>query len=109
MAKYLIFALLITFPVVSFAQSQPSVVSLPNPLASDSFEELIEVVINWLLVVTLPIVTLLIVYAAAQIMVAGANPKQREEAVNIIKYALIGYGVILSSKIIVAIIQELFG
>lgn len=109
MTKILLIALLIFLPLAAFAQSQPSVVSLPNPLASETFEELIDAVINWLLIVTLPIVSLLIVYAAFQIMIAGANPKQREEAINIIKYALIGYGVILGSKIIVAIIQALFG
>lgn len=101
----LAFALL---PVVGLAQATPSVVSLNNPLSSESFDALIEAIINWLLVITLPIVTLLIVYAAFQIMVAGANPKQREGAINIIKYAIIGYGVILSSKIIVAVIKTLF-
>ena len=109
MKKFLISLTLLILPIAVFAQAPPAVISLPNPLASQTFEELIEAVINWLLVITLPIVTLLIVYAAAQIMIAGANPKQREEAINIIKYALLGYGVILSSKIIVAIIQTLFG
>ncbi len=105
----IILFVLTLLPMVVFAQSQPSVISLRNPLSSETFEELIAAIINWLLIVTLPIVSLLIVYAAFQIMVTGANPKQREEAINIIKYALIGYGVILSSKIIVAIIQTLFG
>jgi len=109
MKKILLLTILLGLPFFAFAQASPSVVSLPNPLAAENFEDLIEAVINWLLVVTLPIVSLLIVYAAFQIMISGANPKQREEAINIIKYALIGYSVILSSRIIVAIIQSLFG
>lgn len=109
MKKILLLTILLGLPFFAFAQASPSVVSLPNPLEAENFEDLIEAVINWLLVVALPIVSLLIVYAAAQIMIAGANPKQREEAINIIKYALLGYGVILSSKVIVAIIQTLFG
>ena len=105
----IILFVLALLPMIGLAQKQPSVVSLPNPLGSESFDELIEVIINWLLIIALPIVTLVIVYAAFQIMVAGGNPKQREGAINMIKYALIGYGVILSSKIIAAVIKELFG
>lgn len=99
------------FPIFVFSQassSAPSVISLPNPLSSETLEQLIDVVINWLLVITLPIVVFLIVYAGAQILISGVAPKQREEAKNVIKYALIGYVIILLAKVFVGVIKGLF-
>lgn len=90
------------------ATSTLSVISLPNPLSSETLEQLIDVVINWLLVITLPIVIFLIVYAGAQILISGIAPKQREEAKNVIKYALIGYVIILLAKILVGVVKGLF-
>lgn len=92
------------FPVFVYAQ----VLSLVNPLGTKSFEELIEAVLNWLLMITLPIIILLILYAAFQFMIAGVSPEQRKNAVNIVKYAIIGYAIMLLAKVLVGVIIGVF-
>lgn len=108
MPKYLGITILILVLLIPFLAHAQQVVSLPNPLTSDTFEELVDAVINWLLVITSPIVALLVVYAGAQMMFSGGSAEQASGAKKIIMYALIGYAVIISSKILVAVIKELF-
>lgn len=96
---------ILLLPSLAFAQS---VISLPNPLAAGTFEDLIDTIINWLLVITAPIVGLLIVYAGFQYIFAGLSPEKQKESVNIIKYALLGYGIILLSKVLIAVVTGLF-
>jgi|GEM_PF-6241154 len=90
--------------------SAPSVklLSLQNPLGSATFEELIAKLIDWLLVVTLPIIVLLILYAGFLFMISGVSPDQRKNAVNIVKYALIGYAIMLLAKVLVGIVTGFF-
>ena len=90
--------------------SAPSVklLSLQNPLGSATFEELIAKLIDWLLVVTLPIIVLLILYAGFLFMISGVSPDQRKNAVNIVKYALIGYAIMLLAKVLVGVVMGFF-
>lgn len=111
MVKFIsvIFILFIIFlPSFVFAQDGVSLLSLPNPLTSDTFEELIDAIINWLLVITLPIIILLIVFAGFQFMVSGVSPDQQKQAINMVKYAVIGYAIILSAKVLVGVVTGLF-
>lgn len=90
--------------------SAPSskLLSLQNPLGSATFEELIAKLIDWLLVVTLPIIVLLILYAGFLFMISGVSPDQRKNAVNIVKYALIGYAIMLLAKVLVGVVMGFF-
>jgi hypothetical protein len=110
MPKYIIiFAILAIaiMPVVAFAQ--PSVVSLPNPFTVNTIEDLLEAIINWLLILVLPVVVLIISFAGVQFMIGGSSPQQRTNAINMIKYALIGYTVILLSRLILGLVTGLLG
>lgn len=100
--------ILFIFLLPIFASAQ-DVISLPNPLTSDTFEDLIDAVINWLLIITLPIVVLLIVFAGFQYMIAGVSPDQQKQAINIVKYAVIGYAIILLAKVLVGVVEGIFG
>ena len=100
----------VLLPALAFAgEPPPSVINLPNPLNMENFEDLIDAVVDWLLVITLPIVALIIVFAGAQYMFAGVNPEQQRKAKNIILYALIGYAIILLSKVLLAVVTGIFG
>ena len=106
-----ILLILIVFtPVFVFGQQTPtpSLLSLQNPLGSATFEELIAKLIDWLLVVTLPIIVLLILYAGFLFMISGVSPDQRKNAVNIVKYALIGYAIMLLAKVLVGVVMGFF-
>ena len=106
--KKIIFPILIlsifALPFFAFAQ----VVSLPNPLAVDNFEDLIDAVINWLLIISLPVVILLIVFAGFQYMIAGVSPDAKMQAINMVKYAVIGYAIMLMAKVLVGVVTGIF-
>ena len=113
MTKFILSLLLILiiFPIFVLAQAPgdaPSSLSLQNPLGSATFEELIAKLIDWLLVVTLPIIVLLILYAGFLFMISGVSPDQRKNAVNIVKYALIGYAIMLLAKVLVGVVTGFF-
>jgi hypothetical protein len=90
--------------------SAPSVklLSLQNPLGSATFEELIAKLIDWLLVVTLPIIVLLILYAGFLFMISGVSPGQKKNAANIVTFALIGYAIMLLAKVLVGVVTGFF-
>ena len=93
---------------VSGSGVSSKIVSLPNPLSVDNFEDLIDAVINWLLIISLPIVIMLIVFAGFQYMVAGVSPDQAKQAINMVKYAVIGYAVMLLAKVLVGVVTGVF-
>jgi heme/copper-type cytochrome/quinol oxidase subunit 2 len=103
--KKVIPAILMFLPIFAFAEQT---LSLQNPLGTQTFEELIAAIINWLLVITLPIIVLLILYAAFQFVVSGVSPEQRKNAVNVVKYAMIGYAVMLLAKVLVEVVSGVF-
>ena len=108
--SFVILLSMVLMPVVVFAQvDEPSVISLANPLSAGSFEDLIDAVVSWLLVIALPVVVLLIIFGGAQYMFAGVNPEQQRKAKNIILYALIGYAIILLSKVLLGVVTGIFG
>ena len=101
-------------PLFAFAQG---VISLPNPLSVGNFEELIDIIIDWLLLITAPLVVLIIVYAGFVYMTGSFSPtleKQNSpeavrQAKKMIMYALLGYAIILLSKVFIGVITGLFG
>lgn len=103
-----VLALIFLPPLFAGAQSTTTI-SLPNPLTSNTFEELIETIINWLLIITGPIVALLVVFAGARIAFSGGSADQVKGARDMIIYSLIGYTVIIVAKVLVAVIKGLFG
>lgn len=106
MKKNLFFLSAILLPIFVYAQTGS--ISIQNPLGSSTFEGLITAIINWLLIITLPIIVILVLYAAFQFMVSGVSPDAKKNAVNIIKYAVIGYAIILLAKVLVGVITGFF-
>lgn len=101
---------MVLLPTAAFAVAPDTgVISLPNPLSAGNFEDLIDAIVSWLLVIALPVVVLLIIFGGAQYMFAGVNPEQQRKAKNIILYALIGYAIILLSKVLLGVVTGIFG
>ena len=81
---------------------------LPNPLGVETFAEIINNIAYYLTVyIAPPIVTLMILFAAFQILTAGDNPEKLKTAKQIILWTCLGYGIILISWGITSIIQQL--
>jgi len=82
---------------------------LPNPLGVQTITDLIDRIAGYLFVIATPIVTLMILFAAFQILTAGDNPEKLKTAKQIILWTCVGYGIILISKGITLIIKQLLG
>ena len=86
----------------------PGIISLPNPLNVDNFKDLIDALINWLLIISLPVVILLVAFAGFQYMVSGVSPDAKMQAINMVKYAVIGYAIMLLAKVLVGVVTGIF-
>lgn len=84
-------------------------ISIPNPLQVNSFSDLIDRITGYLMVIGAPIVTLMVLWGAFQILTAGANPDNVTKGRKTITYAVIGYAVILISKGLTLIIKDILG
>lgn len=84
-------------------------ITLPNPLKATNFAELINRLTNWLLVIGAPILVLMIIIGAFQIMTGAGNPENITKGRHTITYAIIGYALLLISSGITLIIKQLLG
>lgn len=82
--------------------------NIPNPLGSESISQIINNIAYYLSVyIAPPIVTLMILFAAFQILTAGENPEKLKSGREIILWTCVGYGIVLISWGITSIIQQL--
>jgi hypothetical protein len=84
-------------------------VIIENPLDVDSFEDIINKIIDFIFNIALVLAPLMIVWAGGLYITSGGNPDKITKARNIIIYTLTGFAVILLSKGFVVIIKQLLG
>src|SRR3989344_3073179 len=77
-----------------------------NPLKYDSFTDLLKGIIGYLIKIGAPILVILVIYGAFQILTAGDNPEKVKSGQNTIKWAVIGYAIIICSYGIIYIVGE---
>lgn len=97
----------------AFAQdrvgSQPKGFKLPNPLRHQTISALLNSIGEFAFGLAISLASLLIIYAAYQILTAGGNPEQFEKGKKTILYTVIGLVVIFLSAVIINTIKELLG
>ncbi len=88
----------------------PGTFPLENPLGSGTtFVSVINSVLNWLMVYSVPVLALMILIGGFQILNARGEPEKVNNGKKTIWYAVIGFLVILISKGIALIILEIIG
>ena len=96
-----------------FAQTpQGTTIKIDNPLCSGAgctIMGILEKISLYLLWIGAPIVTIMIIYGAFQILTAGGKPEQAKKGGQTILYAAIGYDIILVSWGVVSLVKELLG
>lgn len=85
------------------------IITIQNPLKSTNITDLIKSVTTWLLYIAVPIMTLMIIIGAFQILTAAGNAEQVTTGRKTVTYAIIGYILLLLSTGVVSIISELLG
>lgn len=85
-------------------------VSIPNPIIGvKSIAELIARINSWLLWISAPILTLMILIGAFQLMTGAGEPDKITKGKHTITWAVIGYALLLLSTGLTAIIKEVLG
>ena len=101
-----------TFPAPSVKpinSGSSQTISLPNPLGStNTIPQLIGKIVDWLiLIASIAVLPFMIVWGAYQFLMAGGNPDKVTEGRHTITWAIVGYGLLLLSKGIELIVQDI--
>ncbi len=94
-------------PALVSAACPPNTFCLENPLAYDTFGELINALINIIFYLALAIAPLMIVYAAFTLMTAAGNATKVTLAKNIIIWTFVGLLVVFLARGISSLITAL--
>ena len=81
-------------------------ISISNPLGEGAtIETLIVNIIDFLVLIAIPILTLVILYAAFLMFTAGGKEEQFKQGKTALLYALIGFAILLASEGIARLIE----
>lgn len=106
MKKALTTIIYFLFSSVVYAQDV-TVVKLPNPLSVGSIPELLNNIAGYLIWISIPVVTIMIIYGAFQILTAAESPEKFKSGKQTIVYAIIGFIIVVLAKGITALIEEI--
>ncbi len=114
--KKIISAIYLTtlLPFLAHAQSsgftQPPNTTLPNPLKTNkTLIQVINAIAGFLLEASILIGTVMIIYAAFLIITSAGSEDKVSQGKRIILYVVIGLGVMLLFKVIIAIVGQIVG
>jgi hypothetical protein len=79
-----------------------------NECDFNAFVELIERVINWLLIIAVPVGTLMFAWAGVLYLTAAGNQNQISQATNIFKTVIFGIIIALVAYLLVRLVVETF-
>lgn len=69
-----------------------------NPLKIDTVQGLIDLVLNWLLMIAIPLSTIVILYGAVLFMTSGGDKGRTKKARDVIRDVVIGIIILLLAK-----------
>jgi len=85
------------------------IIKIESPINATSFEALVGGIVNFLFYIALVLAPLMIIIGAIYLLTSGGDPKKLETGKNIIIYTLIGLGIILLAKGLIAVLKTIIG
>jgi hypothetical protein len=82
---------------------------IDNPIDADSFQDLINAVINFIFWVVVALAPLMIIIAGFNFMMAGGDPNKITTAKNIILWTAVGLFIVLFAKGLIAVLSKVLG
>lgn len=105
MHKYLSLILLI----VIFTPLTVEAVTIDNPLAADSFTELMDAIINIIFYLAIAVAPIMIIVAGFYFITAAGEPEKINTAKKMILWTLIGLLIVFLAKALIVFFGEMFG
>jgi len=91
-------------------ETQPGGITLHNPAGSNTtIADLIHNITSGLVTIATPIVAIMVLIGAFQILFAAGDPEKFKRGKKTILYTIIGYAIILVASGITSIIKDLLG
>ena len=82
-------------------------ITLPNPLSTNSFQQVVADITNFLLIIAVPLVAIMALVGGFQMMTAAGNPEKFNSGRKTLMYAVIGFAVVILAGGIAQIIKNL--
>ncbi|KKR09953.1 MAG: hypothetical protein UT37_C0007G0004 [Parcubacteria group bacterium GW2011_GWA2_39_18] len=83
--------------------------TIENPLTSSNIEEVVDRVVNFLILVFIPIAVIMILYSALMFITAGGDEARVKKAKQILTWAIVGIAILLVAKSTAVVIKDFLG
>lgn len=101
--KILLFVLIgLILPVICLGQ----VIKIENPLEAETFEELIDSIINFIFSIAIVIAPIMIIVSGFYFVTAAGDPEKIKTAKRIILYTMIGLIIVILAKGLISMLGE---
>ncbi len=94
--------------VLMSGSATAEVVEIPNPLKSNNFAELLANILQFLFILSLPVGSLMIIFAAFTFLTSAGDPEKLTTARKTIIYAFVGIIILFLSQAIVNLLISVF-
>jgi len=84
-------------------------ICIENPLCAESFEDLLNAIVNFIFWVALAVAPMMIMIAAFFLLTAAGNPQRVDKAKQIILWTVIGLAIILLAKGLISVLRQIIG
>jgi hypothetical protein len=101
----IVFVCLLSVPLFIFAAE--STATINNPIGAETFVQLVEMVVQWILNIAMVLAPLVIVYGGLIYMTAAGDTGKITQARNIILYAALGLLLALLAWSLVGVFKDL--
>ncbi len=91
------------------APSGGGTIAITNPLGCDEVVCVVESILSAIYRISIPIVSLMVLVGAFQIMTAAGNPEKVSAGRKTIVYAVVGFMIVLLASGVVPILKEVLG
>jgi hypothetical protein len=85
------------------------IIQIVNPLEAESFEIIVDNIINFIFKIAIVLAPLMVIVGGFLFLTAGGNIQQISRARNLLIWTAIGFLIVLLSKGILAIINQILG
>ena len=84
-------------------------IEIDNPLTANNFQDIVDNLLDFIFKIAVVLVPLIVVFGGFLVLTSAGNMEQFEKGKKTIIWAAVGFGIILLSKGILTIINQILG
>lgn len=96
----------LSLPILALADQQ---IVIQNPLQAGSFQAIVDNIISFIFKIAIVLAPIMVLLGGFLLITAAGNPEQVSRAKNLLIWTAVGFLVVLLSKGILAIINQILG